>query len=123
MADNNQPTPLFPHKRLDREFSTISAMISIYCNAHHDDKSDICNECSELLQYAEKRLLHCPFQENKTTCGNCPIHCYKKSMQERIRTVMRYSGPRMMYHHPIKALLHLFDGRKKPPTPKPSSPK
>jgi hypothetical protein len=29
-------------------------------------------------------------------------------MRERIRQVMRYSGPRMIFHHPIAALRHLY---------------
>jgi hypothetical protein len=31
-------------------------------------------------------------------------------MGEKIRRVMRYSGPKMTYYHPILALLHFFDG-------------
>jgi len=29
---------------------------------------------------------------------------------------MRYSGPRMLLHHPVLAVMHLFDGRKPAPT-------
>jgi hypothetical protein len=35
-------------------------------------------------------------------------------MREKVKEVMRYSGPRMLLHHPILALRHVFDGRKKP---------
>ena len=31
------------------------------------------------------------------------------------RVVMRYAGPRMLYHHPVLALRHLFDDRRKAP--------
>jgi hypothetical protein len=37
-------------------------------------------------------------------------------MRENIRKVMRYAGPRMIYHHPIMALRHLLDGRRTPST-------
>jgi hypothetical protein len=30
-------------------------------------------------------------------------------MRERITIVMRYAGPRMMFRHPILALLHQLD--------------
>jgi hypothetical protein len=36
-------------------------------------------------------------------------------MRERIRKVMRYAGPRMLYTHPVLALFHLFHSLKKPP--------
>lgn len=99
-----------------RESRTIRAMIGIYCRAHHGRRgkeAGLCGECRELLDYAEFRLDRCPFQEKKTTCGNCPVHCYKPSMREKTRTVMSYSGPRMTYRHPVLALFHLMDGRRK----------
>jgi len=93
-------------------------MIALYCRDHHHTEGELCNACRELVAYASVRLEHCPFQENKTTCGNCPIHCYKPQMREKIREVMRYSGPRMIWHHPLLAIGHMLDGLKKEPGPK-----
>jgi hypothetical protein len=31
-----------------------------------------------------------------------------------VKKVMRYAGPRMLLHHPVLAMHHVFDGRKKP---------
>ena len=54
-------------------------MIDIYCQKKHgNNKGELCEECSELLEYAHKRLSFCKFGENKSTCSRCPIHCYKK---------------------------------------------
>jgi hypothetical protein len=100
--------------RINRESNTIAAMIALYCHKHHSGNG-LCPECASLLDYARKRLDKCPFQEGKTTCAKCPVHCYESDMRERIRAVMRYSGPRMMYRHPILAMLHLIDGRRKEP--------
>jgi len=61
-----------------------------------------------------RRLDQCPFQEAKTTCVKCPVHCYKPAMRERIRVVMRYAGPRMLWQHPVLAFYHLFDGLRQP---------
>ncbi len=105
------------HPRMVRESKTIRSMIRIYCADHHGDQAlqgELCPGCRELLDYAELRLDRCPFQEDKTTCANCPVHCYKPSMRERIGAVMRYAGPRMTYRHPVLALFHLLDGKKKP---------
>jgi hypothetical protein len=35
-------------------------------------------------------------------------------MREKIRVVMRYAGPRMLFRHPWFAIQHLFDGFRKP---------
>ena len=50
--------------------------------------------------------------EMKTFCANCRVHCYKPEMRGKIREVMRYSGPRMMLHHPVMAARHVIEGRK-----------
>lgn len=103
-------------RRLQRELKTIQAMVEIYCRHRHCGRpGTLCQECNELLEYARKRLGHCPFRTMKPTCGKCPIHCYKKNMQARIREIMRFSGPKMIWHHPVMALWHLVDGMKKTP--------
>jgi hypothetical protein len=88
-------------------------MIQLYCRNHHTQESGFCEDCQILWEYARARLLHCPFSPDKPTCANCPVHCYKTEMRERIRRVMRYSGPRMLLHHPILTIRHLLDGRAK----------
>lgn len=110
----------FENKRMDREFKTIRCMIGLYCRAHHTLAADaLCGECAGLLEYARVRLGKCPFQEGKTTCAKCPVHCYKPEMREKTRAVMRYAGPRMLFRHPVLTLFHYLDGlRKEPETPK-----
>lgn len=101
------------NRRMARERKTIHVMIQMYCRAHHGGKERLCNECSELGDYADKRLDKCRFRHDKPTCANCPVHCYKPVMREKVRAVMRYSGPRMLLRHPILAVLHVIDGRRK----------
>lgn len=103
------------HRRIKRERKTIKVMIDIYCRDHHNARYNLCPECQELLDYAMKRLEKCPFRENKPTCANCTIHCYKPEMREKVRAVMRYAGPRMMRPHPILSLFHFIDGRRETP--------
>ncbi len=105
------------HPRIAREKKTIDAMIHIYCNSHHETKGNtLCPECIKLLSYAFMRLDKCPFQEEKSTCGKCLVYCYQPQMREKVKKVMRYSGPRMLLRSPILALHHVFDGRRKPQT-------
>jgi hypothetical protein len=99
--------------RIAREKRTIRAMIGIYCRARHGRSEAVCRECTELLDYATGRLDRCPFGAGKTACVDCEIHCYKPAMRDRVRQVMRYAGPRMLWKHPVLALLHVIDGRRK----------
>ena len=100
--------------RVNREKRNVAVMINLYCGKHHQSRG-LCPECSGLADYARQRLEKCPFQEGKTTCVKCPVHCYSPAMREKIRVVMRYAGPRMPYSHPILAVGHLLDGRRKEP--------
>ncbi|MBU0944567.1 MAG: nitrous oxide-stimulated promoter family protein [Proteobacteria bacterium] len=105
-------------RRMQREAATIEVMILLYCRDHHRPAHGLCSGCTDLLHYARRRLSQCPFQGGKTSCGKCPIHCYQPKMREKIREVMRYSGPRMMLCHPLLAFMHLLDGfRKRPVLP------
>lgn len=96
--------------RIDREKKTINLMIKIYCRKKHGMKDgELCEECQELLEYAHKRLSFCKFGENKSTCSRCPIHCYKKDMKEKVKEVMRFSGPRLIIYNPIELIKHALN--------------
>ena len=77
------------------------------CQVRHGGPG-LCGECRELLEYSLARLEHCKFGNAKTKCHKCPVHCYRPDMREKIRTVMRFSGPRMLLYHPLEALRYLF---------------
>lgn len=94
--------------RREKEKITVKQMVEIYCHGKEHCKKGFCNECSDLLEYAYVRLDHCKFEESKPTCKKCPVHCYKPELLEQMRKVMRYAGPRMIWHHPITAIRHIF---------------
>jgi len=73
----------------------------------------LCEQCDSLLKYAYQRLDRCPYQADKPTCANCPVHCYRKGEREMVREVMRYAGPRMLFRHPLLAFSHILDGFRK----------
>jgi hypothetical protein len=104
--------------RLKRERRTIAAMIAIYCRDHHGGGA-LCSACRGLLDYATERLVRCPFGEDKPTCLNCPVHCYRPVQRDEVRAVMRYAGPRMLWRHPVLALLHLYWDSRRPAPPLP----
>ncbi len=102
------------HPRMAREARTIEAMVRIYCRRKHDHRRELCADCSDLLEYAFLRLEKCPFQEDKSTCANCKVHCYKPDRREQIRDVMRFAGPHMLYRHPYLAFMHLVIDSRRP---------
>jgi len=93
---------------MEKEKNTVRAMIQLYCKENHKSRDKLCTECDELHSYAMKRLESCPYKEEKPPCSKCTTHCYKPEMRDRIIKVMRYSGPRMIIHHPILAVDHLI---------------
>ncbi len=95
----------------EREKEVVSLMISLYCCKKHGCKT-LCPECAALDDYARSRSDRCPFMESKTFCSNCRVHCYQKDMREKIREVMRFSGPRMIFYHPVMAIRHVAESRK-----------
>lgn len=99
--------------RIHREKRTVAAMIDLYCRDEHGTQGELCADCQALHDYAMQRLDRCPFGEEKTTCATCAIHCYKPAMRERVRVVMRTAGPRMIWKHPVLAVRHVLDGRRK----------
>ncbi|MFX1277941.1 MAG: nitrous oxide-stimulated promoter family protein [Promethearchaeota archaeon] len=98
---------------LEMERKTILTMIHMFCRKFHGSKNNLCENCLELYEYANQRLNNCHYGENKPTCEKCPIHCYRSEMREKVRKVMRYAGPRMIYSHPVKGFRHLIKKLKK----------
>lgn len=103
---------------LEREFLTMTKMVGIYCNDHHGNGTELCEDCARFLDYAEVRLDKCPYGEDKPTCSNCPIHCYKPEQRELARQIMRYAGPRMLLKHPILTISHYLDERRRAKHPR-----
>jgi hypothetical protein len=85
---------------------TIEAMIRIYCRSHH--QQDICKECGIVMNYAMARIEKCIYGPEKPACNKCKVHCYSPKMKEKVKEIMRFSGPKMIYKHPIMALHHII---------------
>ena len=99
------------NEKRGREKRIVTQMIELYCRKKHGGR-ELCPECRELAEYARQRSDRCPFMENKTFCSNCKMYCYKPQMRQKIKEVMRFSGPRMMFYHPISAFRHVIESSK-----------
>ena len=99
-------------ERKERERQTLQGMIGLYCRAKHGGET-LCESCMELQTYALQRLEKCPFMPDKPACAKCVIHCYRPAMRKRMKEVMRFAGPRMIWHYPRLAFLHFLDDLKR----------
>jgi hypothetical protein len=93
--------------KIQEEMDTVSRMLDLYCRKKHH-KNKLCERCSDLENYAHKRLSFCPYGEDKGACSNCSAHCYSPEYRTKIKTVMRYTGPWMLVHHPVYSVKHLI---------------
>ena len=105
------------NKRRKIEAKTVEVMIKMYCNDHHQS-TILCNDCNELVIYAQQKGESCVFGDEKPVCSQCKVHCYQPEQRKKIRDVMRYSGPKMIFRHPFMAILHLLFKRNKAKTVK-----
>jgi hypothetical protein len=95
---------------------TVRAMVHIYCHdLHGQARGRLCAGCAALAEYADYRLARCPFGATKTTCRECPIHCYRPAERAEMKRVMRHAGPRMLWRHPVLTVRHLWLERQGPP--------
>lgn len=104
-------------KRRSREKRTISQMVALYCAGNHpaEERTEtafcgepVCPACKAVDDYSVTRTERCRQMAAKTSCDQCPYHCYRPNEREQIRAVMRYAGPRMITKHPVAALRHLL---------------
>lgn len=94
--------------KIQEEKRTIRAMIELYYKTHDEPQIDK----QKMLSYSQLRLDVCRFGEEKPTCKQCPVHCYRPDYKEQMKQIMRYSGPRMLVYHPILAVRHLLKEHK-----------
>ena len=92
-----------------REQRMIGVLIERFCRDLHGSTSGLCPDCRELLDAALARIEHCRLWPDKPVCAKCPVPCYPPALRERVRAVMRYAGPRLVWRHPWLAFRHALD--------------
>lgn len=97
-------------KKREKEQRVVGKMIQLYCKKNHKtqekDGEGLCPACRELCDYARMRSAKCPHMKEKTFCSNCKTHCYQEAYRKRIKEIMRFSGPRMLFYHPVLCIEH-----------------
>jgi len=95
--------------RIEKDKKTLEFMISLYCEKKHKLGLENCPSCKDLYDYSIKRLENCRYGEEKTSCKKCKTHCYIPDKREKIREVMRFSGPRIMLYRPHQYIRYILN--------------
>lgn len=94
----------------DKDRKTLEAIGLIYCRAHHEsaskDEAGLCPSCREAVDATLERAQNCP-NDHDGNCQDCDIKCQRGEAQERIKRIMRYSAPRMLFRHPLMTFEYL----------------
>lgn len=118
-------------EQVRKDTRTLGDFVSIYCDGNHKGRartlfvSDaaelgvygrkppvLCDECAEHLRYAEKRRAYCP-KDPKPFCAHCDTHCYRPEERAWQQVMMRYAGPRSVWHgYAIEGVKHALEARK-----------
>lgn len=108
-----------------KDLKVLLQFTSVYCRARHaaartliatDEpglqklplrKYPVCAECGDFLLYAFGRRLRCPLEE-KPSCKHCHVHCFRPGHREKVREIMRFSGPYLIRRGRLDLLWHYF---------------
>lgn len=104
-----------------KDLKVLALFTSVYCQAQHASnlaplhglpsqlhvlqRYQCCKECADFLYYAIERRLRCPV-DPKPSCKHCQVHCYRAGHQEKVREIMRYSGPALIKRGRLDLLWH-----------------
>jgi hypothetical protein len=108
------------------DIRTLLRFVAVYCRNHHRDadaqpftfkgmsadtlgvkKALLCPECTRLMKYALTMRLKCP-HDPKPMCKKCDSPCYHGEYRQKIREIMKFSGPYLIKHGRIDLLFHYF---------------
>ena len=94
----------------EKDMRTLEAMGRMYCKKFHQDaakdEAGLCTECRQTVNATAQRTQACPFN-HEGNCQDCPIKCQRGDAQDRIKAIMKYSAPRMLFAHPAMTLRYL----------------
>lgn len=95
--------------RRAKKHQIMKQMTALYCRGHKHqlDENGECADCDLLLRYSLSRTQRCPYIEKTLFCSNCPTPCYRPDMKEKMRVMMKYSGPRLFFRRPITVIWHV----------------
>lgn len=97
----------------EKEIETVSLMIGLYCQKKHGTKKgELCPECRQLLDYVKFRRMKCRGVTKSPSARTAAFIVINRICSEKIARVMRFSGPKMVFYHPVIAFSHLAETKR-----------
>lgn len=96
----------------EREKKMISQMIALYCHRNHHTRGAPLSRVRGAERLRPRPLRALPVHGDEDLLRQLPRARYKPDMREKIRAVMRFSGPRMIFYHPVAAIRHVVETKR-----------
>ena len=112
------------NRKEKKDIQVLIRFVHIFCRENHGEDSKrpfsppfeevtplidrgirLCESCSELLAYGIRKRFRCPHNP-KPLCKKCETQCYSRNYRERVREVMRFSGPYLVKRGRLDLLYH-----------------
>lgn len=97
--------------RREKERRLLSCMVAYYCRKNHGNRVRLCPECADVDRFIRQRC-HCPRQEATRLCRSCPAQCGRPELKEKLRRMVRYACPRMLFRHPVTVSRYVAAARR-----------
>ncbi len=85
------------NNNFENERKIVKVMIRIYCKNLQYSNKQFYDNCLKPFVYTNRTLEYCLYGENKPSCKKCSFYFYKQEMREKVRSVMQFSSPIMIY--------------------------
>jgi len=97
--------PMVLSQKEKRDIQILIRFVHIFCQEKHKKGVHLCESCSELLSYGMGKRFQCPHNP-KPMCKKCETQCYNRKYRQKVREVMRFSGPYLIRRGRLDLLYH-----------------
>jgi hypothetical protein len=124
IEEKKEEHPVVSSRKEKRDIQILIRFVHIFCRERHGEDSKkpfsppieevaalidrgvrLCESCSELLTYGVRKRFRCPHSP-KPMCKKCEAQCYNRHYKQRVREVMRVSGPYLIKRGRLDLLYH-----------------
>ena len=96
----------------EREKRTVALMIRLYCRKKHGTKKIFVPNAKHFRSMRCSAVINAPLWKPRPFALTAVCIVTSRKCVKKIREVMRFSGPRMILHHPVMAVRHVIESKK-----------
>jgi hypothetical protein len=124
VREKEEKDPVALSRKEKKDIQILIRFVHVFCRENHrgdykkpfslpfeegapliDRGAQLCESCSKLLAYGVRKRFRCPY-DPKPMCKKCETQCYSRHYRQRVREVMRFSGPYLMKRGRLDLLYH-----------------